>query len=83
MNRINDSLQLFTKICSNELLKRVHLVLFLSAYSNFTASIHLELFVQYLTDLFLNSRLLFPLAFKTMQLQHRVNRQDRHLEGEA
>ena len=32
MNRINDSLQLFTKICSNELLKRVHLVLFLSAY---------------------------------------------------
>lgn len=30
MNRINDSLQLFTMICSNELLKRVHLVLFLS-----------------------------------------------------
>lgn len=82
MNRINDSLQLFTKICSNELLKRVHLVLFLSAYSNFTASIHLELIMQYLTDLFLTSRL-FPLAIKTMQLQHRVNRQDRHLEGKA
>ncbi|PAV16151.1 G- alpha subunit [Pyrrhoderma noxium] len=30
MNRINDSLQLFTQICSNELLKRVHLVLFLN-----------------------------------------------------
>jgi len=30
MNRINDSLQLFTYICSNELLKRVHLVLFLN-----------------------------------------------------
>lgn len=32
MNRINDSLQLFTMICSHELLKRVHLVLFLSRY---------------------------------------------------
>ena len=32
MNRINDSLQLFTMICSNELLKKVHLVLFLSQY---------------------------------------------------
>ncbi|KAL5525745.1 hypothetical protein ACEPAG_7082 [Sanghuangporus baumii] len=30
MNRINDSLQLFTMICSNELLKKVHLVLFLN-----------------------------------------------------
>jgi len=30
MNRINDSLQLFTYICSNELLKKVHLVLFLN-----------------------------------------------------
>ncbi|EJD06518.1 guanine nucleotide binding protein alpha subunit [Fomitiporia mediterranea MF3/22] len=29
-NRINDSLQLFTMICSNELLKKVHLVLFLN-----------------------------------------------------
>ena len=29
-NRIDDSLQLFTQICSNQLLKRVHLVLFLS-----------------------------------------------------
>ena len=31
-NRIDDSLQLFTAICSNRLLKGVHLVLFLSAY---------------------------------------------------
>ena len=30
-NRIDDSLQLFTQICSNALLKSVHLVLFLSA----------------------------------------------------
>lgn len=30
VNRINDSLQLFTIICSNKLLKNVHLVLFLS-----------------------------------------------------
>ncbi|KAH7884416.1 guanine nucleotide binding protein, alpha subunit [Phlebopus sp. FC_14] len=29
-NRIDDSLQLFTQICSNQLLKRVHLVLFLN-----------------------------------------------------
>ena len=29
-NRIDDSLQLFTQICSNALLKNVHLVLFLS-----------------------------------------------------
>jgi len=29
-NRIDDSLQLFTQICSNPLLKRVHLVLFLN-----------------------------------------------------
>lgn len=29
-NRIDDSLQLFTQICSNHLLKKVHLVLFLS-----------------------------------------------------
>ena len=29
-NRIDDSLQLFTQICSNQLLKKVHLVLFLS-----------------------------------------------------
>lgn len=29
-NRIDDSLQLFTQICSNPLLKSVHLVLFLS-----------------------------------------------------
>jgi len=32
-NRIDDSLQLFTQICSNALLKNVHLVLFLSASS--------------------------------------------------
>lgn len=31
-NRIDDSLQLFTQVCSNALLKSVHLVLFLSAY---------------------------------------------------
>lgn len=31
-NRIDDSLQLFTQICSNPLLKNVHLVLFLSTY---------------------------------------------------
>ena len=31
-NRINDSLQIFTMICSNQLLKRVHLVLFLSKH---------------------------------------------------
>ena len=30
VNRIDDSLQLFTQICSNALLKNVHLVLFLS-----------------------------------------------------
>ncbi|TDL19939.1 guanine nucleotide binding protein alpha subunit [Rickenella mellea] len=30
VNRINDSLQLWTQICSNELLKKVHLVLFLN-----------------------------------------------------
>ena len=30
INRIDDSLQLFTQICSNALLKNVHLVLFLS-----------------------------------------------------
>jgi len=29
-NRIDDSLQLFTQICSNQLLKKVHLVLFLN-----------------------------------------------------
>jgi hypothetical protein len=29
-NRIDDSLQLFTAICSNQLLKNIHLVLFLS-----------------------------------------------------
>jgi hypothetical protein len=29
-NRIDDSLQLFTTICSNQLLKNIHLVLFLS-----------------------------------------------------
>ncbi|KAG6331612.1 hypothetical protein ID866_7476 [Astraeus odoratus] len=29
-NRIDDSLQLFTQICANQLLKRVHLVLFLN-----------------------------------------------------
>lgn len=29
-NRIDDSLQLFTQICSNKLLKDTHLVLFLS-----------------------------------------------------
>lgn len=33
-NRIDDSLQLFTQICSNQLLKRVHLVLFLSGSSH-------------------------------------------------
>ena len=32
-NRIDDSLQLFTAICSNRLLKGVHLVLFLSTSS--------------------------------------------------
>lgn len=32
-NRIDDSLQLFTQICSNALLKNVHLVLFLSVFS--------------------------------------------------
>ncbi|KAJ7859136.1 guanine nucleotide-binding protein [Mycena olivaceomarginata] len=32
-NRIDDSLQLFTQICSNALLKSVHLVLFLSMFS--------------------------------------------------
>lgn len=32
-NRIDDSLQLFTQICSNALLKNVHLVLFLSVCS--------------------------------------------------
>lgn len=31
-NRIDDSLQLFTQICSNALLKSVHLVLFLSKH---------------------------------------------------
>jgi len=31
-NRIDDSLQLFTQICSNALLKNVHLVLFLSTW---------------------------------------------------
>ena len=30
-NRVDDSLQLFKQICSNQLLKRAHLVLFLSA----------------------------------------------------
>ena len=30
INRIDDSLQLFTQICANSLLKKVHLVLFLS-----------------------------------------------------
>lgn len=34
-NRIDDSLQLFTQICSNALLKSVHLVLFLSTSSTF------------------------------------------------
>lgn len=29
-NRVDDSLQLFKQICSNQLLKRAHLVLFLS-----------------------------------------------------
>ena len=31
-NRIDDSLQLFTSICSNRLLKNIHLVLFLSKH---------------------------------------------------
>ena len=37
-NRIDDSLQLFTQICSNALLKSVHLVLFLSTSSPFCFS---------------------------------------------
>lgn len=32
-NRVDDSLQLFKQICSNPLLKRAHLVLFLSKFS--------------------------------------------------
>ncbi|CDO74902.1 hypothetical protein BN946_scf184988.g9 [Trametes cinnabarina] len=36
-NRIDDSLQLFKQICSNALLKRAHLVLFLSLLSSITS----------------------------------------------
>lgn len=49
MNRINDSLQLFTQICSNELLKKVHLVLFLSMF-NRCFSHHRFLTAKHVTD---------------------------------
>jgi guanine nucleotide-binding protein subunit alpha len=39
-NRIDDSLQLFTQICSNALLKHVHLVLFLNKTDILRAKIH-------------------------------------------
>jgi len=42
-NRIDDSLQLFTQICANPLLKNVHLVLFLSESADGVACCVLEL----------------------------------------
>lgn len=50
-NRIDDSLQLFTQICSNQLLKSVHLVLFLNKTDLLKAKLDTGLRVQkYITS---------------------------------
>ena len=59
-NRIDDSLQIFTTICSNKLLKNTHLVLMLNKVSSITQKTSFRLSLPYLP--FLDLSLQFPLS---------------------